>query len=437
MSDGRDRSRSPRGREGREGRRRKRANMWDKPAEGADAMAIQPVSTNAAALVPAAAAVQPTLAAVSGGDQDAIKALAQQMAMQALKKMQSAGEIGQGPSYSAQQEKSGPDFSMTIPQNKVGLLIGKGGIMIAKIQEGSGAHVNMTQRTPDEDSCTIDISGSPDKVKHAELMCLALSNGAMKTDEVMNYSHLPEHFTEERIRDFVWGQQPRNSAADTGISSFGGNHGGPEPECRETLWVDKKYIGAIIGKAGATVNKIRLHCNASVQVDQTPHQGPNGRVYKSIEVSGSESDVILALAIMQQHVAGMVGLKVPIPSKNPEPGALRSVVEPSEDGIIIEIPPDRVGMVIGKGGENITMINRETGCETTVMPCAPGETDNICACRRMQILCYGDYSGDVDRAVEIIQEKCFGRAKIIEYGMTSSIRTVRFLTFHVQIIFNF
>jgi far upstream element-binding protein len=209
---------------------------------------------------------------------------------------------------------------MKVPNNMVGLIIGKGGENIARIQQTLGVHAQIAKETdmgPGETERSVILTGIPANVLEAK----------------------------QRIEDMIAGQLAKMAGA--GAGGAGENRFlGRDNNSRELdtafvvkLPVPNDKVGIIIGKGGSTIKGIQDRTRANVQIPSGPDEGdPNVRTISIGAdtkecVDAAQMEIFTCLQQHQQQTAGQ-----------------------SSAGTIVIVPNDRVGAIIGRGGLTVREI---------------------------------------------------------------------------------
>lgn len=194
-----------------------------------------------------------------------------------------------------------------VPPTLVGFIIGRGGETIRDLQERSGARIHVA-RESDEDANkptrTISIGGSKQAVELA--------------------SKLVNNLLEDR--------------------KSGGSHYGPGANGDSIkVIVPNEKVGLIIGRGGETIRGIQQRTTANVQIPrESDSANPSVR---TIEISGTKESCEAA----KKEIESMI--------ENDTRGS---------GGVSMKIPNDKVGTIIGRGGETIRGIQDRTGARIQV-----------------------------------------------------------------------
>lgn len=220
------------------------------------------------------------------------------------------GYYGPGPSADKTTE-------MQVPRDLVGYIIGRGGETIRDLQQKSGARIQIVREEPGAAQTPyrhVSIAGADDAIETAKDLVQKL------IDERMNGG-----------RDYGGGMGGDRS------NRYGGP--GQNPDGSETMefHVPNERVGLIIGRGGTTIKSIQMRTGASINIPQTPD--PNNPSMRLITITGTRD------------------------AKDAAKYEINSIL--SDEGgrggyggstIYMQVPNDRVGVVIGKRGETVKSI---------------------------------------------------------------------------------
>lgn len=287
----------------------------------------------------------------------------------------------------------GSSDSVLIRRAVMGRVIGKGGCIINSIRHDSGARIDAEDR--DEDHCEFLIRGTPDQVQRAKAMIVDIADKALN---------------------------PGSTPAITNDNAVGRNTGDIE-DPDEIMDFPAELIGGIIGARGAKINEVRQNSGAKVQVDKSDDRckvliaGSPEQVQKARDLIRSLADeaeaagespedgegsterlefplaaagrIIGSRGAQIQEVRSRTGAQVKVEKledcclvhlsgtdhqvdraksmvkalaeANEIPGTRRAECEET-----IEISQTQVGRLIGKGGETIQRLQRDSGAKIDV-----------------------------------------------------------------------
>jgi far upstream element-binding protein len=212
-------------------------------------------------------------------------------------------------------------IELRIPNNMVGLVIGKGGENVMKIQNQLQVTITIQKEAemqPGETLRQIILKGYEPAVREAK----------------------------KRIDDAITTQMSKNAGLHSGGGSGdrgGGDRSGGYKELDSAflvkLPVPNDKIGIIIGKGGMTIKGIQERSGAIVQIPPTPDV--NDPSVRTLTIGGgsketcdaAQVEIFMALQQQQQAAASQYN------------GAM--------EGTSVTVPDDKVGLIIGKGGATV------------------------------------------------------------------------------------
>ncbi|CAB3403543.1 unnamed protein product [Caenorhabditis bovis] len=197
-------------------------------------------------------------------------------------------------------------IEIEIPAEKCGLIIGKAGETIRTLQEQSGCKMAMVQQTQAVTGVPkpLRIIGTPEQVELAKQLVQNVLN---------NDSNIPRH------------------------------HPSGETIAKGEVIVPRASVGTIIGKGGEMIKRLGLETGTKIQFKQDDDPTSPERC---AVIMGTREQIFMATERITELV-----------NKSENPGA--------QEVYFMHIPANKTGLVIGKGGETIKQINKETGahCE--------------------------------------------------------------------------
>ncbi|XP_057477639.1 uncharacterized protein LOC130765276 [Actinidia eriantha] len=128
-------------------------------------------------------------------------------------------------------------------------------------------------------------------------------------------------------------------------------------------------VGVIIGKGGETIKYLQLQSGAKIQVTRDMDADPYSQT-RTVELMGTPDQIAKAEQLIQDVLSeaesggsGIVSRRV----TGQQPGA---------EQFVMKIPNNKVGLVIGKGGETIKNMQARSGARIQVIPLhlPPGDT---------------------------------------------------------------
>lgn len=218
-----------------------------------------------------------------------------------LSTLQNSDVYGPGDSGSG-----GYSLELKVPNNMVGLVIGKGGENILRIQSQLGVHAQIAKEhemLPGETMRSITLKGTPGGVAEAKT----------------------------RIDDIISAQLMKMG----GSGSIKDMH---EPFIVK-LPVPNDKVGIIIGKGGMTIKGIQERCGVNVQIPTGPDD--DDPLVRTLAIGGHSKEAIDAAQMeifmtlqSQQQLA-------------------QATYNSTANAMIVVVPDDRVGIIIGKQGATV------------------------------------------------------------------------------------
>ncbi|CAH1164508.1 unnamed protein product [Phaedon cochleariae] len=245
----------------------------------------------------------------------------------------------------------GMNEDMKIPDKMVGLIIGRGGEQIQRLQTDTGCKIQLAP----------DSMGMPDRI-------CTLSGSREAIDRA-------KEIISNIIRQRGAGEDGPPDMGGPPIGHFAGNMGGPGGGGgggggRNTLeiMIPGPKVGLIIGKGGETIKQLQEKSGAKMVVIQ---DGPNQEHEKPLMISGDPQKVEFAKQLVYDLIAekemknfgrGGGGGRG---GRNDGRGGMDGFNDFGGGGDSMEVlvPRPAVGVVIGKGGDMIKKIQAETGAK--------------------------------------------------------------------------
>ncbi|XP_010527131.1 PREDICTED: far upstream element-binding protein 1 [Tarenaya hassleriana] len=159
-------------------------------------------------------------------------------------------------------------------------------------------------------------------------------------------------------------------------------------------------VGVIIGKGGETIKYLQLQSGAKIQVTRDMDADPNAPS-RMVELTGTSDQISKAEQlindVLQEAEAGGSG------------GVSRRMSgQAGSEQFVMTVPNNKVGLVIGKGGETIKSMQAKTGARIQVIPLhlPPGDTS---AERTIQI---DGTSDQIEHAKHLVNEVISGEHRL-------------------------
>ena len=279
-----------------------------------------------------------------------------------------------------------------VPDKMVGMIIGRGGEQITRLQADSGCKIQMAQESGglSERMCTL--TGPPPAIAQAK----AMIDGIISSGE---------------------GGHPGGGGGGRG--GFGGGGGGPMGGGQVEMMVPGHKVGLIIGKGGETIKMLQEQTGAKIVIIQESNEPTD---QKPLRISGPPEAIEEAKAkvmdILSQHDdrnggrggfrgrgrggfdrgMGRGGFGGRGRGGMGRGGGWGGGGGEGDKTEYVLVPSSKVGLVIGKGGETIKSINAASGAHTEIDKSAPPDAAEKNFIIRGPPEC-------VDRAKQMVMEK--------------------------------
>lgn len=234
-----------------------------------------------------------------------------------------------------------------VPDNMVGLIIGRGGDQITKIQADTGCRVAVVPQPTGSVTRPCTLTGTQEQIAAAkEKLNEIISRGqVVKSDPVPagEFNGYPAPSANELMN--------QNVAATAAVD---GN-------VMEEIVIPHDKCGIVIGKNGNTLRNLRSQFGCSVNLDSTVDSGQA----KPLRIAGPPDKVNLVVAEVHKMMAAKENIS-------------HTKVPPGQDQVTFMIPKVSVGVVIGKSGETINRIQEATQTRIQFVPDDPKITDRGC-----------------------------------------------------------
>ncbi|TYZ57701.1 hypothetical protein PybrP1_009244 [[Pythium] brassicae (nom. inval.)] len=223
-----------------------------------------------------------------------------------------------------------------VPRDLVGYIIGRGGDTIRDLQVKSGAHIQIVREdegAPQTPHRYVSIAGTDDALQRAQKMI--------------------ENLIDERMNGGRGGFRERDD------NDRMARYGGVNPDGSESMemLVPNERVGLIIGRGGATIKSIQMRTGSSITIPQTPD--PNHPDMRLITIRGT---------IHSKEAARMEISAILNEDQGGGGGGPRGLGGFSGAVIYMQVPNDRVGVIIGKRGETIKGIQDRNAVRIQVPP---------------------------------------------------------------------
>jgi len=230
-----------------------------------------------------------------------------------------------------------------VPDAMVGMIIGRGGDQITKIQADTGCRVAVVPQPNGSQHRPCTLTGSTEQIAAAKAKLQEIiDRGAVKV-EGGDFNGHPAPSANELMNQNV-----------SATAAVPGN-------VMEEIVIPHDKCGIVIGKNGNTLRNLRSQFGCSVNLDSTVNSGEA----KPLRIAGPPDKVNLVVAEVHKMMAAKENIS-------------HTKVPPGQDQVTFMIPKVSVGVVIGKAGETINRIQEQTQTRIQFVPDDPKITDRGC-----------------------------------------------------------
>ncbi|KAL9230378.1 hypothetical protein vseg_005740 [Gypsophila vaccaria] len=175
-------------------------------------------------------------------------------------------------------------------------------------------------------------------------------------DNAPSYSSNYSSYSDQKPSGNQYGSAP----------SGGGSHGYSGATSKK-IEIPNGRVGVIIGKAGETIKYLQNQSGARIQITRDSEHDPNA-TNREVELMGTQDQIARAEQLIHDVIAeadtggpGSVSRKMP--------------AAPGSEQFVMKVASNKVGLVIGKGGETIKGIQARSGAKVQVIPLHPPPGD--------------------------------------------------------------
>ncbi|KAI5069007.1 hypothetical protein GOP47_0015308 [Adiantum capillus-veneris] len=204
-------------------------------------------------------------------------------------------------------------------------------------------------------------------------------------------THLEEESQQEDKPSQVQnsGQLFQSKRPEFSSGSFYAGHGPPESRKVE---IPNAKVGLVIGKGGDTIKQIQLQSGARVQITKDMDHNPNVP-FRTVELMGTPEQIERAEQAIHDVIAEADAAAA---------NTTQATYAPAGEQIQLTVPTNKVGLIIGRGGETIKGLQSKTGARIQLVPLmGPPEYQSGVAERVLTLM---GSKEQVDSASELIKE---------------------------------
>ncbi|XP_043705828.1 far upstream element-binding protein 1-like isoform X2 [Telopea speciosissima] len=135
----------------------------------------------------------------------------------------------------------------------------------------------------------------------------------------------------------------------------------------KTIDIPNGRVGVIIGKGGETIKYLQLQSGAKIQVTRDMDADPNS-LTRMVELVGTAEQISKAEQLISDVLSEAETGGSGIVSR-------RITGQPGAEQFIMKVPNNKVGLIIGKGGETIKNMQARSGARIQLIPLHPPPGD--------------------------------------------------------------
>ncbi|KAI7894138.1 uncharacterized protein EV154DRAFT_107799 [Mucor mucedo] len=258
-----------------------------------------------------------------------------------------------------------------VPNHMVGLLIGKGGENLKKIERMSGVSKVQFSNDPIGNERQVNLTGEPDQVNIARDMIRQMVEDAQNNDA--------NRFT---------GAGGGGGGGRSDYQGGGGNSG--QGGHSTTIKIPVAKVGLVIGRGGETIRDFEERSKAKILIASDGSGDVNNE--RIINIVGDEAAVQHAKTLVEDIVFGSnnvmpnrnwgnQALQQPYGNGNgggsydQTPGyppnnsyGVNRMGRPDDERIFVTVPASSVGLIIGRGGETVRALQEQSGARVKIDP---------------------------------------------------------------------
>uniref|UniRef100_M4CU82 K Homology domain-containing protein n=1 Tax=Brassica campestris TaxID=3711 RepID=M4CU82_BRACM len=236
------------------------------------------------------------------------------------------------------------------------------------------------------------------KQKAQEIAARLLSSAEAKRPRVDNNNNGSSYDYGDKGFSSSYPASGEGKAAPTSIPVSYGSFTGSTKK----IDIPNMRVGVIIGKGGETIKSLQLQSGAKIQVTRDMDADPNAAT-RTVDLTGtpdqiSRAEELINQVLQEAESGGTVGS-----------GGGGSRRMGGADQFVMKIPNNKVGLVIGKGGETIKSMQAQTGARIQVIPLhlPPGDPTPE---RTLQI---DGTTDQIEHAKQLVNEIISGEGKVL------------------------
>ncbi|KAG0035926.1 hypothetical protein BGZ82_004933, partial [Podila clonocystis] len=268
---------------------------------------------------------------------------------------------------------------MGVPANLVGLIIGRGGENLKRIERDTGCKVQFAQDgNPGDRERFVNMIGQPAGIAEAKRQIQDIINSSMSGDR------------------FGGGQggPPRGGGYGSGDYGMGGGGGYGRGGNSQTIQIPSTKVGLVIGRGGETIRDLQDRSGARIAVTPTPHDHTSNM--RTVTITGDDHAIQQATGFIEEIVNDTA-------PRGGYGGGGGGGGYQSSPPVTMTVPQETIGLVIGRGGETVKALQIQSRAKIQVQqvdPSVPPPTERT-------INLFGPPEA-IEHAKQLIMEKVNG-----------------------------
>nr|XP_015204762.1 PREDICTED: far upstream element-binding protein 2 isoform X4 [Lepisosteus oculatus] len=392
--------------------------------------------------------------------EDAEQPDSKKMASQSERDSSSALSIGAQLAALHQQRPASTTEEYRVPDGMVGLIIGRGGEQINKIQQDSGCKVQIAPDSGGLPDRSVSLTGTPESIQKAKMLLdeivsrgrgtpptfhestngqsgsvqeimipagkaglvigkggetikqlqeragvkmILIQDGSQSANMDKPLRIIGEPYKVQQARELV--QEILRERDHPGFverneygSRMGGGGGGID------VPVPRHSVGVVIGRNGEMIKKIQNDAGVRIQFKPDDGTGPDKIAHIMGPPERCEHAARIIADLLQSIRSGPPGPPGPgMPPGGRGRGRGQGNWGPPGGEVTFSIPSHKCGLVIGRGGENVKAINQQTGAFVEISRQPPPNGDP-----NFKLFTIRGTPQQIDHAKQLIEEKIEG-----------------------------
>ncbi|XP_031474174.1 uncharacterized protein LOC116246440 [Nymphaea colorata] len=221
-----------------------------------------------------------------------------------------------------------------------------------KAQDGEE---NAVQEAPDVEE---SLEGAPEakrpRLDEPDHQAAEAGDTVEKSEDV-----LPENSEDTAVEN---SQQPTPGVPQETIPPNVDQQPQSETETSHKIEVPNNKVGVLIGKAGDTIRYLQYNSGAKIQITRDVDADPSSTT-RSVELIGTPENINKAEQLIKDVIAeAEAGGSPALVARG------FAVAQNGGEQLQIQVPNDKVGLIIGKGGETIKSLQTRSGARIQLVP---------------------------------------------------------------------